>query len=127
MSSPKFERVKKGNPGLADFLDRLLAYLRAQVRAGRTVFIPKLAAAYLHLNDGEAFVLLDILAQAGLLERIYNVYCRRNQLLLATVANAGALDDVPHCDECDADHDISELRVEVAFRLKDSGLVDEGA
>lgn len=127
MSSPKFERAKQNNPGLAGFLDRLLAYLKVQIRAGQTVFIPKLAAAYLHLNDGEAFVLLEILARAGLLERIYNVYCRRNSLLLATVRNADALDEVPHCDECDAEHDVSELRVEIAFRLKDRSLVDEGA
>lgn len=127
MSSLKFERVKRDNPGLAAFLDRLLGYLRTQLAAGQTVFIPKLTAAYLHLNDGEAFVLLEILAQAGLIERVYNVYCRRNHLLLATVTNVHALDKVPHCDECDADHDISELRVEVAFRLKDRGLVDEGA
>ena len=122
MSSPKFELVKKRNPGLAPLLDRMAAYVREQIRAGEKFIVPKLGAAKLGLNDGEAFVLLELLTKGEVLRRVYNVYCRRNDMLLATVDSIEALGDIPHCDYCDADHDISGLKVEVAFVPNDDEL-----
>jgi hypothetical protein len=115
MSSPKFERVKQSKPQIAGLLDRLGAYIQHQIASGQSFIVPKLAAAALALNDGEAFVLLEILATGGLLRRVYNLYCRDTGVLLATVEDPGKLDEVPHCDECDQDHPAPDLKVEVAF------------
>jgi hypothetical protein len=87
----------------------------AQIISGQRYIIPKLAASALGLNDGEAFVLLEMLAEEAVLRRVYNVYCRRENALLATVDSLEALDDVGHCDFCDCEHDPSDLKVEVAF------------
>jgi hypothetical protein len=119
MSSPKFERVKRSNPRIAELLDLLGAYIQNQIRSGQTFVVPKLAAAALGLNDGEAFVLLEILAAGGLLQRIYNLYCRKSGILLATVDDPKQLDEIPHCDFCDEDHHLPELKVEVAFAPND--------
>jgi hypothetical protein len=127
MSSPKFERVKQGHPGLSELLDRLGAYIRAQIASGQGYIVPKLAAAALRLNDGEAFVLLDLLAEGDVLRRVYNVYCRKENALLATVNSLDDLDKVAHCDFCDADHDPSNLKVEVAFSPANSDLRDLAA
>ena len=127
MSSPKFERVKQQHPDVSTLLDRLSAYIRAQTADGQEYIVPKLAAAGLHLTDGEAFVLLEMLAEAGLLRRVYNIYCRRNNALLTTVESLDALDEVAHCDYCNVDHDPSDLKVEVAFRLANDGLKDLAA
>jgi hypothetical protein len=113
--SPKFEHVKQQYPGLAALLDRLGEYIQTQARDGQPYFIPKLAAPALGLSDGEAFVLLDLLANGGVLHRVYNVYCKKNNALLTTVDNLEALDEVSHCDFCDVDHDSSDLKVEIAF------------
>ena len=124
---PKFEHVKQRYPGLAALLDRLGEYIRSQARDGQPYFIPKLAAAALGLSDGEVFVLLDLLANGGVLHRVYNVYCRPNNALLTTVDNLEALDEVSHCDFCDIDHDPSDLKVEVAFAPASSDLRDLAA
>jgi hypothetical protein len=115
MSFPELEHVKQRHPGLAPLLDRLAAYITAQIISGQKYIIPKLAAAALGLNDGEAFVLLEMSAEEGVLRRVYNVYCRRENALFATVNSLEALDDVGHCDFCDCDHDPSDLKVEIAF------------
>jgi hypothetical protein len=120
MSSPKFESVKRNNPRIAVLLDRLGEYIRDQVRSGRGYIVPKLAGAVLGLNDGEAFVLLEILAAGGLLQRVYNLYCGKTGALLATVEDPKQLDEVPHCDYCDEDHDLSGLKVEIAFTASDA-------
>lgn len=117
MSSPKLERVKHDNPGLSDLLDRLMAYINRQKQNGQTFFLPKLAAASLGLNDGEAYVLLEVLANAGVLQRAFNVYCKTSGELLATVRNENELGNIPHCDECDIDHGPGELKLEIAFEL----------
>jgi hypothetical protein len=122
MSSPKLERIKQRYPDLSTLLDRLSDYIRAQTTDGQDYIVPKLAAAALGLKDGEAFVLLEMLAEAGVLRRAFNVYCRKNNALLATVDNLDAIDEAAHCDFCDADHDPSALKVEVAFTLADDGL-----
>lgn len=127
MSSLKFEDVKQRHPALAALLERLGEYIRKQIESGQNYIIPKLAAAALQLNDGEAFVLLDILAQAGVLRRVYNVYCRRENALLATVDSLDALDDVGQCDFCNCDHEPSDLKVEVAFTLANSDMRDLAA
>jgi hypothetical protein len=127
MSSPKFEHVKQLHPGLSALLDRLAAYIRAQVASGQEYIVPKLAAAALRLNDGEAFVLLNLLAEGDVLRRVYNVYCRKENALLATVDRVEDLDRVAHCDFCDADHDPSNLKVEVAFSPANSDLEDLAA
>ena len=108
-------------------LDRLAAYIRAQLTSGQQYIVPKLAAAALQLNDGEAFVLLDVLAQGGILRRVYNVYCRKENALLATVDNLEALDEVAQCDFCNVEHDPSDLKVEVAFTVASSDLKDIAA
>jgi hypothetical protein len=127
MSSPKLERIKQRHPGLSTLLDRLSDYILVQTRSGQEYIVPKLAAAALHLNDGEAFVLLEVLAEGGVLRRVYNVYCRKNNALLDTVDTLDALDGVAHCDFCDVDHDPSDLKVEVAFSLGNDGLKDLAA
>jgi hypothetical protein len=118
MSSPKFERVKRSNPRLSDFLDRLVGYINSQIRAGQSYIIPKLAAAALRLTESEAVVLLEVLANGDVLQRIYNVYCRKNGMLLATVDSIDALDEIPHCDDCDVDHDARDLVVQIAYKPK---------
>jgi hypothetical protein len=121
MSSRKFERVKQKNPRLSELLDQLGAYIRAQLSAGQPSIIPKLAAAALGLTEGEAFVLLELLAQGDVLQRVYNVYCRDFGTLLDTVDTPDSLDKISHCDDHDTDHDVSDLRVEIAYRPKPSG------
>jgi hypothetical protein len=96
MSFPELERVKQRHSGLAPLLDRLAAYMTAQLINGQKYIIPKLAAAALGLNDGEAFVLLDLLAQGGVLRRVYNVYCGKENALLATVDSLEALARIIH-------------------------------
>jgi hypothetical protein len=117
MSYPRFEHVKREKPALAPELDKLRAYIDRQTASGETFIVPKLAGAYLRLTDGEAFVLLETLADAGVIERAYNVYCRPNERLLATVSTIDALDRIPYCDFCDTDHPENELKLELAFRL----------
>lgn len=112
---PKFELAKEQHPALASELDRLKGYLTRQSERGELFFLPKLAAAALGLNDGEAYVLLEILARTGTLQRAFNVYCKPNEVLLATVHSEDELKDIPHCDECDLDHETGELRLEIAF------------
>jgi hypothetical protein len=106
----------------------LVAYIQAQTEDGQEYIIPKLAAVALHLNDGEAFVLLDLLSEAGVLRRVYNVYCRKENALLATVDSPDELDEIPpHCDFCDRDHDLSDLKVEIAFTPTTDALRDLAA
>ena len=128
MPSEKLERVKDRNRALSDLLDRMAVYVRQQISSGERFVIPKLAAAPLNINEGEAFVLLKILAEAGILQQVYNVYCRPKDLYLTTVESPDQLDDIekiPYCDDCDCQHDPQELTVEIAFRPK-NGLVDAG-
>jgi hypothetical protein len=127
MSSPKFERVKQRHPTLAALLDRLLDHVVRQIGEGPGYVVPKLAAADLRLSDGEAFILLELLAEGGVLRRVYNVYCRKENTLLATVTSLDALDEIGRCDFCDAEHDPSQLKVEIAFQNADGGLEDLAA
>jgi hypothetical protein len=123
MSLPKFEHVKRNHPKLADWLDQLNVYICTQLSSGAAFLLPKLAAAKLGLTDGEAFILLELLAREGILHRVYNVRCRETDTLLATVDSIDALDDIPHCDDCDSDHPSSDLRVEIAFKPVGDGLM----
>lgn len=116
MSSPKFERVKRSNPGVAKLFDKLGAYISSQFHQGQEFVLPKLAAVALGIRDGEAYVLLEMLAHEKLLQGVYNVYCRRTDALIATVSSLRELDDAWLCDECGQAHDPSDLRVEIAFR-----------
>lgn len=127
MSSPKFERIKQQYPGLSELLDRVGKYVQAQISSGQQYVIPKLVAAALRLNDGEAFVLLDVLAKGGVLRRVYNVYCRKENSLLATVESQEALDELSHCDFCGCDHAPSDLKVEIAFTPARGDLKDLAA
>ena len=122
MSSTKLESIKQRHPGLSGLLDRVSDYIRTQTESGQEYIVPKLAAAALRLNDGEAYVLLEVLAEGDIMRRVYNVYCRKNNALLATVDSLDALDEVAHCDFCDVNHDPSDLKVEVAFSLANDGL-----
>ena len=128
MPSPKLERVKARNRALSDLLDRVAAYVRRQISSGEEFVIPKLAAAALNINEGEAFVLLKILAEGGILRQVYNVYCRPKGLYLTTVQSLDQLDKVekiPYCNDCDCQHEPCDLTVEIAFRPK-GGLRDAG-
>jgi hypothetical protein len=122
MSSPKFERVKKNNPRLSDFLDRLVSYINSQIQSGESYIIPKIAAAALRLTDAEAVVLLEVLVKGEILQRIYNVYCRKNETLLTTVENIDDLDRLPRCDDCDECHSPRDLKVEIAYRVKNGNV-----
>ncbi len=115
MSSLKFEHVKQQHPGLAPLLDSLGAYIAGQILRGAQYIVPKLAAAALGINDGEAFVLLEMLAKEEILHRVYNVYCRKENALLTTVDRIEDLNEVAQCDYCNIEHDPSDLKVEVAF------------
>jgi len=119
--------VKSSNPRLAGFLDRLVGYIRAQIQAGQPYIIPKLAAAALHLKEAEAVVLLEVLAKGDVLQRIYNVYCRNQGTLLATVDEIDTLDEIPRCDDCDQDHDSEDLQVQIAYRPKNGDLLGVAA
>lgn len=127
MLSPKFERVKEQHPGASQLLDGVGAYIRTQAEAGRKQIIPRLAAASLKLRDGEAFVLLEMLAKGEVLRRVYNVYCRKENALLTTVDNLRDLSEVAQCDFCNTEHDPSEFRVEIAFELANSDSRDLAA
>jgi len=128
MPSPKLERVKARNRALSDLLDRTASYVRRQISSGEKFVIPKLAAAMLNINEGEAFVLLKILAEGGILQQVYNVYCRPTGIYLTTVDSLHQLDDlekIPYCNDCDTQHEPQDLTVEIAFRPK-NGLIDAG-
>ena len=116
MSSPKLELVKRQNPTLAPIFDELMSYILDQVAAGQAFILPKLAAAALGMNDGEAYVLLEFLASEGILKRAFNVYCKQTDVLLATVDSADKLDDIPYCNFCDSQHDPNQLKLEIAFQ-----------
>ena len=116
MPSPRFERVKAKHRSLADLLDRMMGYVHKQLRDGETFVIPKLAAAMLNLSEGEAYVLLKMLADGGVLHQQYNVYCRPQGMLLGSADSADQLDKIPYCDFCDAQHEPHELSLEIAFR-----------
>lgn len=109
MSSHRLELVKRQHPALAPVFDELMGYISHQVEDGQTFILPKLAAAALGMNDGEAYVLLELLANEGVLKRAFNVYCKQTDVLLATVDNVDKLDDVPYCDFCDSQHQPAEL------------------
>jgi hypothetical protein len=127
MSSPKFERVKQLHPELVPLLERVRAYVRAQTAGGQAYIIPKLAAAALKLKDGESFVLLELLAQGGILRRVYNVYCRKQNVLLKTVYSLDDLDKIVQCDFCDAEHDPADFKAEIAFAPEENDLRDLAA
>jgi hypothetical protein len=127
MSSPKFERVKEKNPDLSKLLDELAQYIRLQLDKGQPFIVPRLAAAALDLNDGEAFVLLELLAKEDILRRVYNVYCGANDVLLATVNCITDFESVPHCDYCDEDHSSLDLKIEIAFILIGNDLIRRAA
>ena len=116
MPSLKFERVKAQHRNLAELLDRMVAYVRQRTDAGATYVTPRLAAAALKISEGEAFVLLRILAEGGVLKQQYNVYCRKEDIFLQHVDSLDDLDKVKGCDFCDRSHDPREFYVEIAFR-----------
>jgi hypothetical protein len=119
MSSPRFELAKREHPELVGLLDQLMSYIRRQSGRGQDFILPKLAGAELGISDGEAYVILEILVRTGVLERAFNVYCKSNDILLATVSTEDELDQVPYCDYCDRDHEPQDLRLELAFRLNE--------
>jgi hypothetical protein len=116
MPSPKLERVKAKHRQVADLLDRMAEYIARQTSSGEEFIIPKLAAAALQINEGEAFVLLRMMADEHLVKQIYNIYCKELRTYLGSVNSLSALDEVPYCDDCDAQHPAHELTVEIAFR-----------
>jgi hypothetical protein len=97
MSSPSFEHVRRNNPGLSDLLDLLMGYINRQKENGQLFFLPKLAAASIGRNDGEAYVLLELLANAGVLQRAFNVYCKTNGELIRTVNTESELRSLAIC------------------------------
>lgn len=120
MLYPKLERVKSKQPRLGDLYERMWDYALDRYRKGYDVVVPKLAAPILGISNGEAFVLLEQLAAAGLFQTIYRVYCRPEDKLLATVDSLDALDKVQldHCDFCNKHHDDpSEVTVRTEFKI----------
>lgn len=116
MQSPKLEHVKARHVGVASLLDRLAEYVERQSAAKQSFVVPKLVGAALGISDGESYVLMEMMAESELLKRQYNVYCRKEGVLLTSVDSIEALNDIPSCDFCDSCHAPDELVVEVAFR-----------
>lgn len=116
MQSVRLERVKAEHPEIAALFDKLNSYINDQMSNGEEFIVPKLAGAALHLTDGEAYVLLRMMADAGIVRQVYNVYCREQGIYITTIESMAALEDVPYCDDCDTQHDPHELTVEIAFR-----------
>jgi hypothetical protein len=125
MPFPKLELVKSQHRELAPLLDKMAEYVRRQTASGESFVVPKLAAAVLGINEGEAYVLLKLLAEGGLLKQQYNVYCRPQGMLLQSVDSKEELDNIQYCDFCDKQHEPSELTLEIAFR-PNAGLEDTG-
>jgi hypothetical protein len=105
----------------------MFSYIGRQTAAGQRFLLPKLAGAALRLNDGEAYVLLELLANSGLLDRVFNIYCRKTGTLLTTVENEEDLYKVPYCHDCDYQHDSHDLRLEIAFRPAEDAEFQEAA
>lgn len=122
MPSPKLERVKARHREVADLLDRLAEYIARQTSSGEEFIVPKLAAAALQINEGEAFVLLKMMADEHLLKQVYNIYCKEQGTYITSVDTLNELDHVPYCDDCDAQHEPHELTVEIAFRPETSSV-----
>lgn len=116
MPFPKLERVKAKHREASELLERMAAYIRHQVESGQEFVTPKLAAAAIGVNKGEAFVLLKMLEEAGLLRQQFNVYCRNQGILLKSVDTLDDLDKIQRCDFCDKQHHSNEFEVEIAFR-----------
>ena len=112
----KFGRDKAKHRQLVDLLDQMVSYVRAQTNGGEQFVIPKLAAAALQIGVGEAYVLLKMLTDQGVLQQQYNVYCGPQGMLLASVDSPEDLEAIPYCDFCDAQHESHELSLEIAFR-----------
>jgi hypothetical protein len=91
-------------------------YIRNQLANHQEFIVPKLAAAALGIKEGEAFVLLRMMVDAGLLKQQYNVYCRDKDLYIESVDTLDGLDKVGYCDDCDTQHEPHELAAEIAFR-----------
>ena len=129
--SDKFEYAKQQHSDMADLLDRMQSYVHRQYGAGEPYIIPSLAGAAISLTDGEAYVLLEILASAGVVERAFNVYCRATDRYLTTAKSIEELDDPRlfdgFCDECGHQHDASEMRVELAFTVAKENRLSEAA
>lgn len=119
MPYPRLELAKNKRPRLADLYDRMWAYALDRYRKGYDFVVPKLAAPILGISNGEAFVLLEQLAESGLFKTTYRVYCRPEGKLLATADSLEALDHVQldHCDFCNADHGQDELIVQTEFKI----------
>src|SRR5206468_1862598 len=94
MPSPKLERVKKQYRGASVLLDQMAAYIQRQLANHQEFVIPKLAAAALGIKEAEAFVLLKMMADGGLLQQQYNVYCRDKDLYMTSVDTLDALDKI---------------------------------
>ena len=116
MPSSRFERVKAKHRSLAHLLEQMMGYVHKQVHDGATFVIPKLAAAMLNLSEGEAYVLLKILADEGVLHQQYNVYCGSQGMLIGSADSADQLDEIPYCDFCDTQHEPYQLSLKIAFR-----------
>lgn len=124
MPYPRLELAKSKQPRLADLYDRMWAYALDRSRKGYEFVVPKLAAPVLGISNGEAFVLLEQLAEAGLFKTTYRVYCRAEGNLLATADSLEALDHVQldHCDFCNTDHGLEELIVQTEFKINTQDL-----
>lgn len=118
----KLERVKASHRQLTGLLDQMIGYVRKQTSDGELFVIPKLAAAALQINAGEAYVLLKMLAAGGILQQQYNVYCGPQGMLLGSVDSVDDLDTIPYCDFCDTHHEAHELSLEIAFRPTPHGV-----
>jgi len=119
MPFPKLERVKARHREAAGLLDSMANYVCRQMAAHEEFVIPKLAAADLGLSEGEAFVLLKMMADEDVVKQQFNVYCRTHGILLQSVDKLDGLDDIKWCDFCDRQHGPNELFVEIAFRLSE--------
>ena len=97
-------------PGL---LNRVKVHINAN---GSQYITPRDVGLGVGINDGEAFVLLNLLAKAKILKRAYNVYCISTDTIMDSVEYTETLDEISRfCPTCNSEHEPSQLRVEIAF------------
>ena len=115
MRLDKFARVKAKHPQLASMLERVADYVANRVSAHVRTVSPKLVAVALGVSEAEALGLLMLLEQAKLLKHRYEVRCRFSKVVIGSVEDKRDLRHLFGCHECDQEHDIEDVEVELVF------------
>jgi hypothetical protein len=122
MPSSKLELVKQQHPAVARQLEDLVEYLSQQQQRGTDIFLPKLVAVKLNINEASALGLLSLLEEGGILTHEYHVLCRASGVLITTVQSLRDLEETYPCDYCGTDHtQEDEVKVQLVFKPSQSG------